>query len=313
MKFSIIVPVYNVEKYLDKCLSSIVNQTYKEYEVIIVNDGSTDDSQKIIDKYVKNNHNFYSFITENRGLSCARNYGLDYVKGDYILFLDSDDYLNNKLLEELNNKLSKNSVDILRFNCSFVFDDYSLIREEYGTHYENVIMNDAIKELVTRELVEPACLYCYKSSFWMKHDFKYFPNMIHEDYGLTLLILYYVKSITSINFNGYFYLQRQNSISKTINYDKIKKGVYDTYSQYINIVDELKDKESNIVKKAILTYASECLIMSSRGLKDIDYKEFIKKLKEEKIYLNISPYNIKKLIKRIIAQISINLYVKFFS
>ena len=95
MKFSIIVPVYNVEKYLKRCLDSIQNQTYDNFEVIIVNDGSPDHSQEIIDEYVKHDDRFLSYQKENGGLSDARNYGVKYATGDYLLFVDSDDYVSS--------------------------------------------------------------------------------------------------------------------------------------------------------------------------------------------------------------------------
>ena len=93
-KVSVIVPVYNVEKYLDKCLDSLVNQTLKDIEIIVVNDGTKDKSQKIIDKYVKDYPKLVkSYIKENGGLSSARNYGLKYAQGEYVGFVDSDDYV----------------------------------------------------------------------------------------------------------------------------------------------------------------------------------------------------------------------------
>ena len=97
VKVSVIVPVYNVEKYIDKCLTSLVNQTLKDIEIIIVNDGSPDKSQKIIDKYVKKHSNIKSYIKKNGGISSARNYGLKYAHGEYIAFVDSDDYVDVKI------------------------------------------------------------------------------------------------------------------------------------------------------------------------------------------------------------------------
>ena len=96
-KFSIIVPVYNVENYVDKCIKSILNQTYKNYEVIIINDGSTDNSLNIINKY-KNNKKIKIITQKNKGLSNARNNGMKMATGDYLLFIDSDDYIEDKLL-----------------------------------------------------------------------------------------------------------------------------------------------------------------------------------------------------------------------
>ena len=99
-KVSVIVPVYNVEKYLEKCLESLVNQTLKSIQIIIVNDGSSDNSQEIIDKYAKQYPNkIFSYIKENGGLGDARNYGLNYAEGEYISFVDADDWVDEKMFE----------------------------------------------------------------------------------------------------------------------------------------------------------------------------------------------------------------------
>ena len=118
MKFSIIVPVYNVEKYVKRCLDSIFNQTYKDFEVIVVNDGSTDKSMNIVKKY----KDVKIINEENRGLSHARNNGVKNARGDYILFVDSDDYINKDLLKELNKSLNNNP-DVVRFQVQSV-DEY---------------------------------------------------------------------------------------------------------------------------------------------------------------------------------------------
>ena len=131
MKFSIIVPVYNVEKYLKKCLDSIIDQTYKNYEVIVVNDGSPDNSQAIIEEYKKNYPNkIKAYNKQNGGLSDARNFGLQYTTGDYVIFVDSDDYVKNDMLEVLNNNIKENE-DVIgyplldfaqqRMHCCFDF------------------------------------------------------------------------------------------------------------------------------------------------------------------------------------------------
>ena len=156
MKFSIIVPVYNVEKYLDKCLKSLSEQSYSNFDVIVVNDGSSDNSQNIIDKYVNNNHRFKSFTKKNGGLSDARNFGLNYVSGDYILFVDGDDYLDKDLLSKLNQILIGDPVDIVRFNCLLEDDNGVKLSEESYVDYKNKKMEDAIKELITRQFVEAA-------------------------------------------------------------------------------------------------------------------------------------------------------------
>lgn len=312
MKFSIIVPVYNVEKYIDKCLKSIKEQSYVNFEVIIVNDGSLDNSQKIIDNYVKEDKRFKSFIKENGGLSDARNYGLKYVKGDYLLFIDSDDYIDKDLLCKLYKVVNKNKVDIVRFNCLTENSCGKLLYEEHYESYENMKMEDAICELVTRTFVETACLYCYNVKFWKEYDFKYSVNRLHEDYGLTPLVLYYADTVSSINYTGYHYVQRIGSITKTNDYEKVRKKSFDTYYQYCSIVDNLKKESDNKKKEAVLTYITECLIIKGSWLKGTDRKEYYKTLKKDKVYKNIATYNIKKKIKKIIASISFRLYLIVF-
>ncbi len=117
-KVSVIVPVYNVEQYLEKCFDSLKNQTLKDLEVIIVNDGSTDSSQNIIDKYVKENTNFKSYIKPNGGLSDARNYGLQYVTSPYVAFLDSDDYVETTIYEKMYEEAIKDNKDFVE--CDFI-------------------------------------------------------------------------------------------------------------------------------------------------------------------------------------------------
>ena len=116
IKYSFIVPVYNTEKYLKKCLDSLVNQTYKDFEIIVVNDGSTDKSSNIISKYQKKYKNIIVIDKENEGLSMARNRGVQKSSGKYIIFVDSDDYVSNKLLEEVDKKIDDS--DILRFQIA---------------------------------------------------------------------------------------------------------------------------------------------------------------------------------------------------
>ena len=120
---SIIVPVYNVEKYIDKCLNSLVNQTLKNIEIIVVNDGTKDNSQKIIDKYTKKYSFIRSYIKENGGLSSARNYGLKHAKGEYIAFVDSDDFVDKNMFEQMYLYAKNNKYDIVVCDTINVYND----------------------------------------------------------------------------------------------------------------------------------------------------------------------------------------------
>lgn len=312
MKFSIIVPVYNVEKYIRKCLESILNQSYNNFEVIVVNDGSLDNSQAIIDEYTSRDERFQSYIKKNGGLSDARNYGLQHVTGDYLLFVDSDDYIAKDLLLNIKKALDKGETDLVAFNSIACDDDGNELSKRDILEYCNLSINDAIKDLVTRPFVETAWIYCYKFDFWQRNKFHYKKDMLHEDFGLTPLILYKANTISSINYFGYYYIQRSNSITKTRDYEKTLKKVDDFYKQYTDSVELLSKKPKSRKKEVLITYMSECMILKLRELNDYDYKKYVKKIRINKIVSNISPYNFKKIIKKTVALVSPKLYIKLF-
>ena len=123
VKVSVIVPVYNVEPYLDKCLNGLVNQTLKDIEIIVVNDGATDNSQQIIDRYAKQYDNVISLVKQNGGLSDARNYGIPYATGEYIGFIDSDDFMEYDMFEVLYKKAKEDDSDIVECNLRHTYSD----------------------------------------------------------------------------------------------------------------------------------------------------------------------------------------------
>ena len=291
MKFSIIIPVYNVEKYIEKCLKSINLQSYQKFEAIIINDGSKDSSDKIIKKYIKNKNNFIYLTKENGGLSDARNYGLQYVTGDYILFVDSDDYIEPDLLKKLNHILLDKQYDIVRYGLKIVDENDKILK------YIGQDKTTAIKKIIHSEFVEPAWLYAYNSIFWRKNKFQYQKGRIHEDFGLTPLILSKAQSIGFLGYNGYNYVQRENSIMKQTEYEKILKRVNDFKEQYLDLINKIPSKTKS--NKLIISFLSEALIYKGRELKKEDRKKYIKFLKKEKVIYNIYNTNIKKIIMKI--------------
>lgn len=305
MKFSIIVPVYNVEKYLEKCLKSIQNQTYDNFEVIIVNDGSTDLSKEIINVF-EEDHRFKGFYKENGGLSDARNYGIKYTTGDFLLFIDSDDYIDKNLLKKLNYIIEKYNPDLIKFNFIDVIEG-----KEYK-HYEKITFSKEIKlrELINFDYFEPACSYCYNLDFYKKNNFKFEVGRYHEDYGLIPLILLKSKDIYYLNYFGYFYVKRDDSIVNNSN--KIEKRAEDTlYFSLKNI--KIIEKEKNIdkdTKDLLLNFYANGAI---NKLKILNNKEkYLKKLKSNKIYKYLLSKSYKQKIKKIICKISYKLYIKLF-
>lgn len=310
MKFSIIVPVYNVEKYIKKCLDSIDKQTYQNFEVIIVDDGSLDNSTRIIKSFLKNKKNYKYYNKQNGGLSDARNYGLKYVTGDYLLFIDSDDYISKDLLEILNEEINKSNPDIIKFGCNAIING----KKKYynSNNFANLNPNEALKILLKDDLVEPACLYCYKASYWQKYNFKFVKDRLHEDFGLIPLILMNAKKISSIPYIGYNYVIRDNSIMTTADQDKLIKKFND-YLYFFKVNIPLIQNCQNINdynKKLLKSFYANGVIQKLQTLDKKLVKELKKEIKNNKIYDYLIDDTIGRKIKKIGYKYFNNLFIK---
>ena len=298
MKFSIVIPVYNVEKYIDRCLKSIVNQSYKNYEVIIVNDGTPDNSVDIIKKYTKKYKNFTLYTKENGGLSDARNYGVDYVTGDYLLFIDSDDYINKDLLKELNTTLEEKEYDLIKFKINLVDDEGNFIRSENGL---NVSKEVSLSEIFGEEFCEPAWTYCYNATFFKDNKFKYLKGKIHEDFGLTPEIIMKASNIFYLNYFGYNYVQRENSIMTTKSVEKDIKKAYDMLEQFDRLI-KIEYENDNYIK-IYKSFLANAVISKSKTLKGNPKREYIKELRKRKVVDYLLDDTFSRKMKKILFRI----------
>lgn len=214
--FSIIVPVYNVEKYLDECLNSILNQSFKDYEVIVVNDGSTDNSYEILKKY-KKNEKINIYTQNNHGLSYTRNVGVKKAKGDYLVFIDSDDYIEKDYLL----KISK----VIDLKPEVIKNEFTILDSDLH-RIDNYICDitsaqSVLKDLINRKITfEPACMYVVNREFWKLNNFEFSIGRYHEDFGLIPLILLKTNKFISIDNSGYIYRQSEDSIMRNMDYKK---------------------------------------------------------------------------------------------
>lgn len=295
-KFSIIVPVYNVEKYIGKCLESIKNQTYKDYEVIVVNDGSTDKSMEIAKEY-----NVKVIEQKNQGLSSARNTGVKNSTGKYIMFLDSDDYIDNNLLKELNKSLDNNP-DIVRFQIREVYENSTEKKEYNEKPFKTKPGVEAFSIICEYHFVENAWAYLFNRDFYLKNKFEFKKGTIHEDFGLIPLVIMKAKKVNSISYIGYNYLQRKGSIMSQNNYEKTKKKVEDFYNHYLYLMKEI-DK-TNLDSKIFKSFISNSLMLKICELNNKDYKKYKNILKKEKVIDNILSDTLPRKIKKIIFKIS---------
>ena len=301
-KFSIIIPIYNVENYLEKCLDSVVSQTYKNYECILVVDKSSDKSEEIADKYIKK-YNWQKVYEENTGLAKARNLGVDKSNGDYIIFLDGDDYFEKDLLEKLNS-IIKNE-DLIRYQARDIINDTYVDYPE--KNYDLMSGNDAFEKIINFHYVENAWLYAYNSKFYKKNHFKFMENCIAEDYGLIPIVISKSKSIKVISYIGYNYVQRQNSLMNNNNYLKKIKKMDDMLKQY-NFEIENISKDSNPLFK---TFLNNSLIYYSTTLKYKDFKKYKKILKEKDCFSHLKGKSFKHKIRNFIIKNNAYFYYNY--
>ena len=210
--FTIIVPVYNVEKYINQCLDSILNQTYNTIEIILVNDGSTDSSGLICDEYVNLDSRIKVIHQKNGGLSMARNTGLANANGEYVWFIDSDDWIVDNALQILADQIMQNeSVEMISFSMIDFYENYNSYSSPMFLNA--VAASDGNNFIASNKLFyAPACSYLYSFNFLKIYNFTFEPNMIHEDDYFNLNCMAQVKQICKIPYGLYYYRRRSNSI-----------------------------------------------------------------------------------------------------
>lgn len=217
MLFSLIIPVYNVEKYLKGCLESVLCQTYEDWEAICINDGSTDGSATILEEYAAKDSRFKVISQPNGGLSAARNSGLDAASGDYVLFLDSDDYLEKDALCIISERLSDE--DLLCFSGRRFFDESGeyekaddLPKDSFETGWEYYSKHALDKRNFAFVCV---VLRCYRRAYLLENSLRFKPGIYHEDNMFTPLACYYAKKVKVIPDILYDYRVRGSSIMTT--------------------------------------------------------------------------------------------------
>lgn len=206
MILSIIIPVYNVEKYVEKCIRSCENQDIpkEDYELIVVNDGSPDGSLAIVERLAKEYSNIKVVSQENQGLSAARNTGLECARGEYVWFVDSDDWIEENCLKEMTEKLV-DDIDILQIQCKRAYEDGST-KVPAQKFLDGMYSGKEVTEL--GGLADPAPFSILRSKFLKENDFKFFPGIYHEDAELKSRMVYTAKKVAFHKPPIYYYLQR---------------------------------------------------------------------------------------------------------
>lgn len=304
---SVIIPVYNVEKYIEQCIKSIINQTYKKIEVILIDDGSIDKSGAICDEYAKIDKRIIVIHKENGGLSDARNKGIDIAKGEYITFVDSDDYVKENFIEDLYTAIINNNAKLSICNIIMVDEDGNTI-ENLGFSSDKLVNGKEILKGICeyRNLIEGIVAWnkMYSKDFFKEN--RYPKGKIHEDEFLTYKILYFANKVAITNRFLYYYRKNDNSItSKKFNVKRLdfiealeerlvfynsykEKYLYNkTFERIINVIRiyYIKVKKyiadsKEIQKKLLKKYRK--MFVEFIGIKDIS---FITKIKALAFYI----------------------------
>ena len=271
---SIIIPVYNSEKYLKECLDSVINQTYNNLEIIVVNDGSTDNSLQIIQSYKDNRIKLIN--KENGGVSSARNVGLKQATGEYIMFVDSDDCLtNNSVVEEL---ISNNNCDVVRYGYitnksnRLIKDEFINYLKDYYESGESFLLDVLSNK---KDYGWYLWQYMFKRSLW---DNTVFPNReIFEDLSTIFKVILKADKVCVNNTNVYTHRDNNDSVTKNVTFNKCSQ-LMDSMVDSINYVDGLNiNNELKVLLKNNFSYGyvSEMLLVDFLNKEE---KKEIKKL-----------------------------------
>lgn len=311
-KISVIIPIYNAEKYIAKCLDSILIQSKENVELILINDGSTDRSEEIVSTYLGKYKASIKYIKQvNQGVANARNIGIEKATGDYIIFVDSDDYIDKDLFEKLEPYIEQD-IDIIKYKAIIETEEEGIIGQFEGPTFDIVTGEEAFSKLCfSDEMVDALWVYAYKRELFTKNKLRFIKNADHEDFGLIPLLILKSETFVSTNIQGYHYVQSQNSITRNINYDKTVKKVFDTLIHYDNMIKQIENyKISQNTKENVKIFYTNSILLRINQLNNKERKKFIKEIRKRKMTQNIKVRNLRQLLKRIILEINIPLYLK---
>lgn len=258
---SVVVPVYNVEKYVSECVTSLINQTYKNLEVILVDDGSTDKSGSLCDEFAEK-YNFIKVIHKtNGGLSDARNAGMNISQGEYIVFIDSDDYVSKNFIESLATGFDNSNVDISC--CAYLrFDDGSEPNCNNSKSNNSALILNSVEAMefcyskTGRNIDIVAWNKLYRKSLFVDNCIEYPKGKYFEDLYTTFKLFYFSRKVFITNNSLYFYRQRNGSIMSSAM----------SFSKYENLLDALKNplnfyKEHSCKELFSLSFSMYCRVL----------------------------------------------------
>lgn len=296
-KISIIVPVYNTEKYLSKSINSLINQTLKDIEIILVNDGSTDGSRNICEEFERKDNRIKLINKENGGQGSARNRGLEVAKGDYIAFIDSDDYINPEMYEKMYNSIKKYNCDVVVCQVNMVDEDGNILSSKINkSKHGNIESGEqAIKRYLKYGRWSPWDKL-YKRE--VMKDVKFLENRTcAEDHAVIIPILKNVNKMVTIDDYLYNYLVREDSTTNS----KFSIKNFDSVYVWEHVLDQAKDmKNEEILSRVHAKVFSSYIDLINGVIRNEAYqygkdiKLIINKIKDRYKYINSNCYLLKQ-------------------
>ena len=303
-KVSVIVPVYNAEKYLNRCVDSIISQSYNNLEIILVNDGSTDNSLLVCEEYLKKDDRIKLITQENRGAGLARNTGLLNAKGEFVIFVDSDDYLHNTAIEKCVNAQNKTNADLVmfgRFNQNEMGEITPKPMPNDKLFFKGEEITDLLAGLFTyKRGVGISCwgkMYCLDILKSNNIDFYSERQLLSEDAFFMLQLFAHLGSVAIIPESLYYYCQNENSLSH-----KYKKGRLLLCNAFLEKSIELCEI-SGYTKSVINNVKARYLMYVISGLKRLKTSRMTKQEKSQELKMAFKDKTIHSVTKREVLEL----------
>lgn len=299
MKISILIPAYESSETIGNCLDSIFKNKMNQVEVIILNDGSKDNLEEALRPY-RNRINYYEH-QQNEGTAKTRNDLIEKATGDYFLFIDSDDQIKEDLIKTLKENIDNE--DILAFQIEEISKENKVVRTKPVG--KKISGEDFLNKCIeTKTTFDTPVAYLYRKAYFKEQNFKYEEGHRHEDFGLTPIVLLNAKSVTSLDYVGYSYIQSDNSETRG-DTKRRKENAYDMLYHY----DHLKKTidQSTWIKEETRNYfhsfLANSLLSRITSLDKKDQKDYVKELKSRKIASLLLSDNSKRKIKKMLISI----------
>ena len=307
---SVIVPVYNVEKYLERCVKSIAAQTYKDLEILLIDDGSTDKTGEMCDAFQQTDSRIKAFHKQNGGLSDARNYGIEHSAGEFISFVDSDDYIDEKMLETLHRLITENDADLAVCSAMDVFEGKEVTQVKEIKEF-NLNKVESYKYMLRGDGIPSACNKLYKRQ--TVGNVRFPVGKLYEDGFFTPQILKKVEKTAVTSKPLYYYFRRADSITTK----PFRKGDLDVIEAYDKCVKQVKELCPEALPYAEFRYRNAYFNVLDKMLmrddcKEIpEYKQVVKYLKKHTAQIVKDPgFGKMRKIAAVALKFSVPLYKK---